>query len=243
MSICVIIPARFNSKRLPRKPLIKINGQELLLRTYKRVIKLIDKKDVYIFSDNLVVNKKLEKIKNIIYFKGNFLNGTERVSFGLKKIKKKYSAVLIVSCDNPFMSLNSISQCLKSFREIKNNKEYFGSTVHVKNENITAINRSSIAKVVINKKNDIMYISRAKIPFKSNYALTHHGPVCIKTSILKKYNSMKNSYLQNCEDNEWLKLLEDGYKLRSKEIKSIMPEVNTKHDLNYYIKYFKENEK
>ena len=51
-NLCVIIPARYKSKRLPGKPLIKILNKELLLLTYEKV------KKIYMF---LLSQTKLKK--------------------------------------------------------------------------------------------------------------------------------------------------------------------------------------
>ena len=40
----IVIPARFNSKRLPGKPLIKINGIPMIERTYNQCSKVVSKK-------------------------------------------------------------------------------------------------------------------------------------------------------------------------------------------------------
>ena len=43
MKIIVIIPARFNSKRLPGKPLKEINGVPMILKLIFNVIKFLKK--------------------------------------------------------------------------------------------------------------------------------------------------------------------------------------------------------
>ena len=47
---------------------------------------------------------------------------------------------------------------------------------------------------------------------------------------------MKNTFLQLAEDNEWLKFIEYGYKLKSYGLINIPIEINSKKDLNYYKK-------
>ena len=59
MKICVAIPARFNSFRLPGKPLLKIRKKEILLRTYEGAKKIFKDEDIYIFTDDQLVKKKL----------------------------------------------------------------------------------------------------------------------------------------------------------------------------------------
>ena len=240
--ICVFIPARYESKRLPGKPLLKINDKEILLLTYNRVKKIFDKKDIYILSSNEIIKHKLKnKIPNIVLVKGRYNNGTERSCAALKIIKKKYKAVLIISCDNPYISLLAIRKTVEVFNKIKNDILYFGSTVHKINRIKQEIKNNDIAKLVVNRNNDVLYISRNIIPNyrknNKNLYLTHHGPVCIKTEFLKKYLIMKNTFLQLAEDNEWLKFIEYGYKLKSYGIKNIPIEINSKKDLNYYKKF------
>ena len=83
MPICCIIPARYNSKRLPGKPLLKIQKKEILLLTYEKAKKIFLEKNIYVFTDSTKVKKKLNtKIKNLIVFNKSFINGTSRASYG-----------------------------------------------------------------------------------------------------------------------------------------------------------------
>jgi 3-deoxy-manno-octulosonate cytidylyltransferase (CMP-KDO synthetase) len=238
MKLCVIIPARYKSKRLPGKPLLKIKKKELLLLTYEKIRKIFKEKDIYIFSESkLIKNHFKEKIKNIFISKGSFRNGTERAAYGVKKIKATYKAALIVSCDNPYISKESIKRCISAYKSIKNDNSYCGSTIHVKNYDKVIFNSKNIAKVALNKKSDIIYLTRSPIPkylIKKRFFYTHHGPVCLKISLLKKYLLMKNTPFQLAEDNEWLKFIENGYKIKSFLVKKILPEVNTSKDLQFY---------
>ena len=244
MKICVAIPARFNSFRLPGKPLLKINNKEILLRTYEGVKKVFKDEDIYVFTDEQLVKKKLSnKISNIIFSKKKFTNGTERIAASLKKIENKYKAILIIACDNSFIKKTSILKVIKVFNEIKKNNNYIGATIHKKNNEIKLFKDKSVAKVVLNKNNDIMYISRSAIPnnlVNNNFFYTHHGIVLIKTIFLKKYLEIKNSNLQIAEDNEWLKFIEYGYKIKSSIVNDISLEINTPKDLRFYRSNYKK---
>ena len=77
--VAVVIPARHNSERLPSKPLIKINGEALVMKTFKKVNKVFSVEDIYIVSDSQKVLDEFKNIsKNLILVKRNCLNGTER---------------------------------------------------------------------------------------------------------------------------------------------------------------------
>lgn len=244
--IAVIIPARYNSKRLPGKPLIKINGQPLVLKTFDRVKKVFPQQDIYIVSDNKKVINELRPIsKNLLLVNKNCLNGTERCSYAINKIKKNYKYFLITSCDMPFLNVGVLKFLLNKI--VNSKKVYDAFTVHTPIKKASILKDPNVAKVVLNLKNEIIYISRNMIPSLKNYNhdvsykkknkifFSHHGLVAIKKSILKKYSTLKNSYLQISEDNEWLKLIEYGYKIKSFYYKKIAPEINTKEDLKRFI--------
>ncbi len=234
--ICAIIPSRYNSKRLPGKPLLKIKGKEILYLTYSRVAKFFNPNDIYIFTESKIVKKKMKnKIKNIHIVRGNYKNGTERSSAGMKYIKKRYSGYMIISCDNPYVSSKAIKSTIEVFKNSIHKKKIACATVHTKSVSKKKFNDKSVAKVVLNKFDEILYLSRSPIPSMSKkYFFTHHGPVCIKNNFLNKFLKIKSSKLQNEEDNEWLKFIYNGYIIKSKLVPNIAREINTRKDLDFY---------
>ena len=54
--------------------------------------------------------------------------------------------------------------------------------------------------------------------------------------MLLKYKKLKNTYYQLAEDNEWLKLIEHGFVIKSYLYHKINSEINDFKDLEYYIK-------
>ena len=62
MDFVVVIPARYHSTRLMGKPLIKLNGIPMIVRTYKQCIKVVDRKLVYVATDDRRVKKFVKKI-------------------------------------------------------------------------------------------------------------------------------------------------------------------------------------
>ena len=89
----VVIPARYNSKRLPGKPLININGIPMIIRTYNQCKKAVPETKIIVATDNKKIKKICNnfKIKSIITSK-KCLTGTDRLAEVAKKIKKKFSS-------------------------------------------------------------------------------------------------------------------------------------------------------
>lgn len=239
MSTCIIIPARVKSTRIPNKPLVKISKKDfLLLRTFKMIIKKFPTEDVYIATDSMNVIKSMNNFsKNLILINRICLNGTERCSYALEKIKKNYKFCIIVSCDMPFLNHKILSFLKRKTKILKN---FDGITVHAKVNDKKILFNKSIAKITLKKNQIIESISRVKIENKNKINFTHHGLVLLKRKILLDYKSIKNTSLQLKEDNEWLKLIENNYRIFSFLNHSIKPEINTKGDLkNYFPVKFK----
>ena len=80
MSFVVIIPARYRSSRLMGKPLIKLKGVPMIVRTYMQCIKAVNKKYVYVATDDKRIKEVCEKnnIKVVMTSK-ICLTGTGRV--------------------------------------------------------------------------------------------------------------------------------------------------------------------
>tara|TARA_B100000989_G_scaffold296994_1_gene281532 strand:+ start:203 stop:949 length:747 start_codon:yes stop_codon:yes gene_type:complete len=235
--IAVLIPARYNSKRIPKKPILKIGKDTLINKTFKNLLNCFNKKDIFVITDHKNIVKSLKPLtKNIIFSKKKFLNGTERCSYAIKYIRKNYDYFLIVSCDNPFLNKKLFSFIKKKIKYIDSKTEAL--TIHTNISEKKAENEN-IAKILINKFNDVVYISRSKLPFvfkKNNKVkfFSHHGLVVFKKKLLINYKNLYLGQEQFAEDNEWLKLIFNNIKFKSYFYKNIEPEINTKKDLKKY---------
>ncbi len=239
MKNCIIIPARNNSKRIPRKPLYKIGNDHLISITLKSILKGYDKKNVYVCTDNQKVRNLVKKHigNNSVLVKKECLNGTERCSYAINKIKKKYDNYIIISCDMPSIDFSVIKYLEKKF----SNEDKFvsGATVHTIVKNKKILNDRNVAKIILSNSNRIIYLSRSKIPgtkkFIKNNFYSHHGIVILRKKALLEYSKLKNSFLQKTEDNEWLKFIENDYIIKSYLFKKIFPEISTKKDIKKYL--------
>lgn len=227
----ILMPARYNSKRLPGKPLIKINNIYLFLKTLSGIKNYIPRKNIFVISDEKKVINIAEKNKyNGIFSSKKFLNGTERCSFASKKIKRKFKFFIIVSCDMPFLDVKLLKVLINKFGKKK--RDFL--TVHTKIRDKEVLNSKHTAKIALTKKNRILYLSRSRIPFlveKGISHYSHHGLVMLRSNVLKKYFYLKQENYQKGEDNEWMKLIENDYVGDSILVQRIKPEINTRNDL------------
>ncbi len=107
-----LIPARYQSSRLPGKPLLMFGDKTMIQRVYLQSIKseLIDK--VYVVTDDERVKKSIDDIGgNCLMIKDECLNGTERICIALNRyheIFKDTKFIVNVQGDEPFINPNHI---------------------------------------------------------------------------------------------------------------------------------------
>lgn len=231
MKIIIVIPARFNSTRLPGKPLMKIKGIEMIIRTFMQCNKVFDKKKIIVATDNTQIKKVCDKNNiNVMMTSKKCLTGTDRVAEVALKIKA--NNYINVQGDEPFFNPNDLKKLIKIVKT--NPKKIYNGYTKIKNEKI--FESPSIPKVVFNKKEELMYMSRGKIP--SNKILKFEKAwrqVCAyafpRKDLLEYKKNNKKTKLENHEDIEILRFLEMGKKVQMIKMSDKSISIDTKKDL------------
>ena len=175
----------------------------------------------------------------MIYTSKKNKNGTERIAEGLKKIKKKYDLIIDIQGDEPLISPDHID---KVINEHLKNFNYDIILPSVKSKNIDTPN---IVKVVINKKKEIMYLSRASIPYefkkKKKYSLKHLSIISFKPKALLKFKSEKQTLIEKIEGIELMRALEIGLRMKTIFLKGRSFSVDVKKDFIKAKKFMKKD--
>ena len=221
MKNVIIIPARFGSSRLEGKPLFKILNREMILRVADICSKVVNKKDLYIATDHKKIAKVVTKEKyNVIMTSSKCLTGTDRVAEASKKIKSKI--FINVQGDEPTINPKDIKKIIKA--KIKHpNHVICGYDKIQKFENPSNIN---LPKIVVNEKQELMYISRALIPGSKKKIKKYEylKQVCIyafnKKELNKFYSKKKKGLIEDMEDIEILRFFDLGIKVKMVKLNS-----------------------
>ena len=103
MKYIVVIPARYKSKRLPGKPLAKIGGLPMIVRTYNQCKKVVKKDQIIVATDSIKIKKVCDEYKiNSLITSSKCLTGTDRVAEVAKKINCSF--YINVQGDEPFFN-------------------------------------------------------------------------------------------------------------------------------------------
>ena len=162
MKIVIIIPARWKSSRFKGKPLALINNVPMIQRVYEQSIKSKLANKVVVATDSIkIFNFCKRKEINVIMTTKKCNSGTDRVYEASKKIKS--DIYVNVQGDEPLINPNSIDDVINLLK-INLKKRIISSTGYV---NIKSENNKYPEGVylVCNKFNEVIFLSRYKIPF------------------------------------------------------------------------------
>ena len=237
----IIIPARYDSKRFPGKPLQLICGKELIIHVADKCVKAVGKQNLYVATDSIKIKKKvLEENYKVIMTSKRCLTGTDRVAEASKKIKS--DIYINVQGDEPLVSSNDIKKIIQAKKKNPN-------FVICGYSNITKRDdpkNKNIPKVVINKFKELVYISRAVIPSSKgkNVSFNLYKQVCIyafNAKELERFSKIKKkSEIENIEDIEILRLFDLGIKIKMIKLKSHTVAVDEKKDIKKVEKILKK---
>ena len=210
----VVIPARIDSSRLPKKPLLKIGDKSLI----QRVCELAEK----VSPTRIIVATDSKKIKNHVEDIGfeSILTSTKHSS-GLDRVNEVVNKlhfdedepILNIQGDEPFIPINIIKTVGQSI-----NKGSDICTASCEFENDEDIINTNNVKVVTSLNGFALYFSRAVIPNRftkdAHIYYKHIGIYGYTKNILNKLSVLKSSSLENAEKLEQLRFLENGYKIK-----------------------------
>ncbi len=240
MNYLVVIPARLKSTRLTNKPLIKINGIPMIIRTYLRCEKIIPKSKIIVATDNIEIIKvcNIYKVPSILTSK-KCLTGTDRVAEVAKKIDAKI--YINLQGDEPIFSKQDLKKFINKAK--KNNNQILNGYCKITDKN--QFFNHGIPKVVINKFDELLYMSRAPIPSnKAGVFKNGLRQVCIYSFPKKILNKIygknkKKGIIENNEDIEILRPLEMGFKVKMIKLSNYSISIDTKSDLKKLLKILK----
>ena len=213
-----VIPARLNASRFPNKPLKKITNLTMLEHVYERS-KLSKKIDyLTIATCDLEIYKfAKQKNYNVIMTSKKHKRALDRVYEASYKISKKlnynYDDITIcIQADEPMLDPKMID---KSIVFLKNHKKAKCTVLGMEIKDEKQFKDKNILKIIQNLKNEVLYTSRAPIPYLNNFNRKKninriYGIFAFKNYFLKKFYYTKPSPLEIIESCDSNRICDNG---------------------------------
>ncbi|MBF0371076.1 MAG: 3-deoxy-manno-octulosonate cytidylyltransferase [Magnetococcales bacterium] len=232
-SVVAVIPARYQSSRLPGKPLADIAGRTMIQHVYERTASAR--------VDRVCVATDDERIMAVVKGFGgeavmtspDHVSGTDRVAEAVRGLGA--DLVVNVQGDEPLLNPEMIDAALQPLRE--DSQIPMGTLAHPLTNPAEAIN-SDVVKVVCDRKGFALYFSRAPIPLtreadspQPEGMLRHIGLYVYRADFLQVFSKLPPTPLETRERLEQLRALEHGYRIRVVETSHEVIGVDTPDDL------------
>ena len=225
-----ILPARLESSRLPRKALKDICGLPMIVHVFKRC--LLSKKldEVYVATDSFEIKEVVEKYGGkVIMTSSKHETGTDRIAEAALELDAEI--IVNIQGDEALVNPKYIDRVTNEL--IENPDINVGILVN----SFSKKDSPSDIKVVLNKNNDVMYLSRSDIPSGSRLnnppMLKAYHIVPFRKKFLLEFAQMDRGSLEKIEFNEYVRILENGERIRAVYVESDAVSVDTPEDLQY----------
>ena len=241
MKATAIIPARYDSTRLPGKPLIEIKGKPLIQYVYEQVRSSSVQQVIVATDDKRIVSAVTGFGGEAVLTSPHHRSGTARVA----EVAAGIDAAIVVNCqgDEPLIQPEAIDKAIQVFEQ---DPSIQVSTLITPLEKGDDLCNPHVVKVVVDHEGFALYFSRAPIPYpRQGLEKTagaegeslkvmelikrlgkldkkdlggywqHIGLYAFRREFLLKLAALPPSPLESMEKLEQLRILENGYKIKT----------------------------
>jgi 3-deoxy-manno-octulosonate cytidylyltransferase (CMP-KDO synthetase) len=234
----LVIPARLNSERLPRKPLQDLCGKPLVVRTFENLKPLTD------LGATIVVGADDKEIKDCCdrfaipcqLTATTHMSGSDRIGEVAQNCDKSLDMrfIMNVQVDEPFLDVSELAQAAENFSRVES--PFMGTMVY-KDRDSEEFADPNVVKV-ISTSGYGLFFSRSPIPFYRDgtkgadfYFWRHLGVYLYSREGLSTFLKLPKSPLEKIEKLEQLRAIDNGYKIWLHESKSNSMGIDTYADL------------
>ena len=231
MKIVGMIPVRMESSRLPDKPMKDICGLPMIVHVYERskLAKKLDK--VYVVTDSKeIADTILQRGGDVIMTKSSHQNGSERLAEAAESIDA--DIIINIQGDEALVDPDHIDLIASKFPN-----DCKTCPVGLLVFPFAKKNSPSDIKVILNKDNEVLYMSRSDVPSDSRTdnlpLLKAYHIVPFTKDFLIEFSKLHAGEIEQIEFIEYMRVLEHGRKIKAYHVHKGEVSVDTQKDLDY----------
>ena len=237
MAFRVVIPARFDSSRLPGKALLPLAGKPMLQWVHERARACGAAEVIIATDDDRIATAAKAFGAEVAMTARTHVSGTDRIAeVAVSRGWADTDIVVNVQGDEPLIPPAVIDQVAQLLGV---NTRADIATLAVKIDALPDLTDPNIVKVACDATGRALYFSRAPIPFNRDAPATllgahlrHVGIYAYRVAALRKLANLPPGRLEVIEKLEQLRALEHGMEIRvALAVERPLSDVNTAADL------------
>lgn len=231
-----VIPARWGATRFEGKVLANVMGKPVIQHVWDNARKAKTLDELVIACDHEKIMKVVQDFGGkAIYTSPDQPSGTDRLAEVVNPLD--VDIAVNIQGDEPLVKPIMIDSLVLALQD---EKEAHMATIIRKVDDPAELTNSNVVKVVVDKNGYALYFSRYAIPYNRTGAkdeksrpvyYKHIGLYAFTKDFLFTFRNLPKSSLEEAEKLEQLRVLENGYKIKTVETKLDTVGVDTPEDL------------
>lgn len=216
MTTTIMIPARYSASRLPGKPLLDISGQPMVVRV-AMAVQACGIEQIVIATDDERIQEAVSRAGfSAVMTRADHRSGTDRLQEAAEHMRLQPADIIInVQGDEPLMPVDNVLQVA---RLLEHNPRAQVATLYEPVTDLTTVANPNAVKLVQREDGEVMYFSRAGIPFDRDNAgappatvwKRHIGLYAYRKRALDAFTGWPEGPLEQLEKLEQLRFMEHG---------------------------------
>ncbi len=212
MTFTVVIPARYDSTRLPGKVLADIAGKPMIAHVVERANESQAHRVIVATDDQRIADSLNNSECEICMTRADHQSGSDRLAEVVQVLSIVDDEVIVnVQGDEPCVPGKLINQVAAS---LSSGNDAVMATAAKQIIDPADIDNPNVVKVVFARNGKALYFSRAAIPYsreaRAANAWHHIGIYAYRSGFLKRYHQLHSSNIETSESLEQLRVLDNG---------------------------------
>lgn len=230
--VVALIPARFESTRLPGKPLALIHGKPMIQHVYERTRASERVDRVLVATDDGRIADAVRSFGgDVVMTSPRHVSGTDRIAEAVRDLEAEI--VVNVQADLPFLAADMVDAAIGLMQA---DTVLPMATLKAPICEAEEMANPNVVKVVTDRDGYALYFSRSPLPYWRDAAgavlgYKHIGLYAFRRDFLLRFARLAPTPLERAEKLEQLRALEWGFRIKVAETTGESIEVDTPRDL------------
>ena len=223
-----VVPARLNSKRLPRKILADLNGKPLIAHVMERALEAKSLDKVILAVDSEETIKTLEQYDfDMVLTSSDHVSGTDRIAEVIDEIPDA-EIIINIQGDEPLIEADVIDSLVDSFNDSTVNI----STIVSTKLTVSDLLNPNVVKAIVNEHQDAIEFKRNIFDLEIGGVYRHVGIYGFRRESLIAFTGLDPSVREIESRLEQLRALDNGMSIRATVTNYDSHSVDTQADLD-----------